>query len=147
MRTVRCSDRRGGGGLLCLPGASTWGGRGSTRGGLPHPPAQCMLEYTHLSCPVHGGITSPAQCMLGYTPPDRIFLTHACENITFPQLLLRMIKMQRSWKGIAFHNDRWRSNFIHPPTAPGTSMFSLKVVGFIWVKKIPLPAANEVAVK
>ena len=26
------------------------------------------------------------QCMLGYTPPWTEFLTHACENITFPQL-------------------------------------------------------------
>ena len=26
-------------------------------------------------------------------PPWTEFLTHACENITFPQLLLRMVKM------------------------------------------------------
>ena len=66
-------------------------------------------------CPVHAG-----------THPE--FLTLTCENITFPQLLLGMVKMQRSSKGITLlHNDRWRSNFIHSPTAPGTSMFSLKV--------------------
>ena len=33
-----------------------------------------------------------AQCILWYTPPRRTeFLTHACENITFPQLFLRTV--------------------------------------------------------
>ena len=31
------------------------------------------------------------QCMLGYTPLWTEFLTHACENITFAQLLLRTV--------------------------------------------------------
>ena len=55
--------------------------------GIHTPPAWCMLGYT-----------PPVQCMLGYTypvhagiPPWTEFLTHACENITFPQLLLRTV--------------------------------------------------------
>ena len=36
-------------------------------------------------------LTPPAYCMLGYTPQWIEFLTHACENITFPQLLFRAV--------------------------------------------------------
>ena len=35
----------------------------------------------------------PAHCILGYILPWTEFLTHACENITFPQLLLRPVKL------------------------------------------------------
>ena len=35
-----------------------------------HPPAQCMLGYTHLPAQCMLGYTPlPVQCMLGYTPP------------------------------------------------------------------------------
>ena len=38
------------------------------------------------------------QGMLGYTPLLWTeFLTHACENITFPQLLLRRVKTSLSF--------------------------------------------------
>ena len=63
MRTVRCSGRRG-----CVSQHTL--GRGCLPGG-------CL-----------------PQCMLGYTPLLWTeFLTHACENITFPQLLLRTVKI------------------------------------------------------
>ena len=39
-------------------------------------------------CP-EGGCTSPP-------PPWTEFLTHACKNITFPQLLLRVVTMVRT---------------------------------------------------
>ena len=51
-----------------------------------------------LPSPVHAGIHPPAHCMLGYTSPTQCSAswdtppwTHACENITFPQLLLRTV--------------------------------------------------------
>ena len=51
-----------------------------------HTLVHCILEYT-----------PPAHCMLGYTLPHcGQFLTHACENITFPQLLLRMVITDRT---------------------------------------------------
>ena len=41
---------------------------------------------------VHAGIHTPsAHCMLGYTSPLLCGLTDTCENITFPQLLLRAV--------------------------------------------------------
>ena len=41
----------------------------------------------------------PAHCMLGYNPPWTEFLTHTCENITVPQLLLRAVKIpQARWR-------------------------------------------------
>ena len=48
------------------------------------------------------GRQPPAHCMLGYTPPRREFLTLACENITFPELLRRAVKIfsksvDRNW--------------------------------------------------
>ena len=66
MRTVRCSGRLGGGVCLegCLPGGV------SAQGGVaPNPDPEAD------------------------TPPvDR--MTDACENITFPQLLLRTVNMK-----------------------------------------------------
>ena len=75
IRTVRCSGRRGGGGV-CL---GRWvsaqeGGVCPGRGCLPRAGSD----------PVHAGIHPPL-----WTE----FLTHACENITFPQLLLRTVKI------------------------------------------------------
>ena len=42
--------------------------------------------------------------MLGYPPPPQRteFLTHACENITFSQLLLRVVKMTNIKEIFAF---------------------------------------------
>ena len=65
----------------CVTSAAVSAGGGLPgRGGLPHsPPAKCWD-------------TPPVQCMLGYThPPWTKFLTHVCENITFPQLLSRTV--------------------------------------------------------
>ena len=106
MRTVRCSGRRGRGGGLprgyvclgegvsvqgegCLPrgrgvcpgeGVSAQGGVMSAQGGVC--PRWCVSQHA-----LGRGRCVP-QCMLGYTPPSlwTEFLTHACENITFPQL-------------------------------------------------------------
>ena len=74
MRTVRCSGRRGGGGVClgreCLPrGVSAQGG-------------------------VCWGCTPPGPRGRHPLPMWTEFLTHACENITFPQLLLRTVKSE-----------------------------------------------------
>ena len=76
MRTVRCSGHRGWGGLpmggVCL-GGSAWGCL---------PGAGCLPRGSCL-----GGVYPSMQW--GRHPPLWIeFLTHACENITFPQLQL-----------------------------------------------------------
>ena len=73
MRTVRCSGHLGWGmcmpggeGVMSVQGVSAWGV--SARGG------------------------SVSEQAMGQRPPFWTeFLTHACENITFPQLLLRTI--------------------------------------------------------
>ena len=109
MRIVRCSRRRGEGEGLPEGVCHTLY---PLHAGIHTPLAQLMLGYTtphpvhvgihptpvhagiHTPCPVHAGIHTPAQWMLGYTPsphppqPWTGFLTHTCENITFPQLLL-----------------------------------------------------------
>ena len=41
-----------------------------------------------------GGCACPGVCM-PHMPPPTEFLTHACENITFPQLLLRAVKIMK----------------------------------------------------
>ena len=53
---------------------------------LPH----YMLGYTPPCLPHYMlGYAHPLHCMLGYTPTPWIKgMAHACENITFPQLLL-----------------------------------------------------------
>ena len=65
-----------GGGVSAQWGICLWG---AYPGGVC--PGGCLL----------GGVchTPPVQCMLGYTPSPlwSEFLTHACENITFPQIL------------------------------------------------------------
>ena len=71
MRTVRFSCHFGGGGVCP-------GGRGVGLGG-------CLLR----------GCTRPAHCMLGYNPPVNL-LKYRCENIIFPQLSLRAVKIPRS---------------------------------------------------
>ena len=75
MRTVGCSGRRGGGG--CLPrGVSAWG-RGCLPGGV---------------CP---GMCPPRGCT-----PSPFGQTDTCKDITFPQLLLRMIIVELSCIGL-----------------------------------------------
>ena len=75
MRTVRCSG--------CL----IWGGEVSARGASAQG-GVCL-----------GGVCLGGRCLPGgvylggHTPPPlwTEFLTHACENITFPQLHLRTV--------------------------------------------------------
>ena len=78
MRTVRCSSRMPGG---CLP-----------RGAKVYPsgclPMGCLP--TGVSASGGGGCTPPL-------PPWTEFLTHGCENITFPQLRLRTVKSNSNW--------------------------------------------------
>ena len=60
------------------------------------PATHAPLPYTPLTYHTH-----PLPCMppchihptAMHAPPRSEFLTHACENITFPQLLLRTVKM------------------------------------------------------
>ena len=97
----------------CILGYMPGGGRCLPQYMLEYLPGgclpQCMLGYLPgVSAPVHAGIPAlgmsaplhagipargSAQCMLGYNPPPpwTEFLTHACQNITFPQLLLRTV--------------------------------------------------------
>ena len=91
LSAARCSGSRGGAvclwgcfylGCVCLPRRGClsrgWCVCVCPRGGLPHTShAQCMLGYLPPG-PVHAGINP--------SPPWTEFLTHACENITFPQL-------------------------------------------------------------
>ena len=75
MRTVRCSGRLGG---VCV---SAWGV--CLWGCLPREEGVFAL-----------GVYIP--WTQRQTPPPRTeFLTHACENITFPQLLLRTVTKQK----------------------------------------------------
>ena len=94
MRTVRCSGRLGWGvsGELC-PGVCV---RGVSRGGV---------------CP--GGYTSPL-----WTE----FLTHACENITFPQLLLRTVTNSCNWFPYSSFGHII-SSFLDPPLIPSTTLY------------------------
>ena len=105
MRTVCCSDRHGSMGFLPLVpgGVCLWSGGVYTPSGQTPPTpwadtppdrhtwARTLQADIHLSRPprpVHAGI-HPAQC----TPPWTKFLTYAYENITFPQVLLRTVKI------------------------------------------------------
>ena len=54
-------------------------------------PGQIPPPGQYTPTQLHVGILTPAHCMLGYTPWTEE-MTHACENITFPQLLLRAVK-------------------------------------------------------
>ena len=78
----------GGGRCVCPEGVC----RGA-RGNTPMDPeadthilVHCILEYTPL-CPLHAGI---------HPPPCGQFLTDACENINFPQLLLQTVITDRT---------------------------------------------------
>ena len=65
-----------------------------------HPPS-CMPPAMHTPLPhmpraTHTPIPHPCMTPLPHMPPSLLwteFLTHACENITFPQLLLRAVKI------------------------------------------------------
>ena len=108
MPTVQCSGRLVcvcvGRGWLYTQGGSAWGV--STWGGLPGGAGSVCLEGGGLfrGVSAYGGIC-PGECVCFRgcvcipacnevdTPPPPLteFLTHACENITFPQLLLRTV--------------------------------------------------------
>ena len=78
MRTVRCSSHLGGLGVCACPGVCLPGGVSGQSGGV-------WL----------GGMSAQegvSQHAIGQTTPrGQNFLTHACENITFPQLFLRTV--------------------------------------------------------
>ena len=109
MRTVRCSSHLPGEGMSawrCLPGLCLPGGRGC----VPARREGVCLGYV---CLLGGGLSARGEgdckwgvclegclpgggsvCSGGYTPLPPLwteFLTHACENITFPQLRLRAV--------------------------------------------------------
>ena len=107
IRTVRCSSHLLGGGCLpsresaqggCLPGTST-------QGGLPG-----GVSAQEVSA--HGCI-SPGRCLADvphptpHPPPWTEFLTHACENITFPQLRLRTVNI--NWSLIVIQQLKCKS--------------------------------------
>ena len=81
MRTVRCSGHPGG----CLLGGGVY-----LEGGV-YPAGWCVSR----GCLPRGGGVCPGGCLprVGVPPtplpPWTEFLAHACENITFPQLLLQ----------------------------------------------------------
>ena len=112
MHTVCCSGRLGGGGMcpggVCQGGCVQGGVQGASRrcvcpgcmcvwgqGGVSRGLVQgcmsrvCVCVFRRGVCP--GGFVS--QHAVGQTPPSlwTAFLTHTCENITFPQLLLRTV--------------------------------------------------------
>ena len=103
MRTARFSGHLGGG-LSAQEGVYAWEGLylGGGGGGV------CLGMYTH---------TLPIAYWDTYTPPKSTeFLTHACENITFPQLMLRVeIKFNifRNFAGLTTFS-RARSTPIFP---------------------------------
>ena len=59
-------------------------------GRLPHPP---RMPGGWVCMPHAGGACVPGGHAWHARPPQTEFLTHACENITFPQLLLRAVIM------------------------------------------------------
>ena len=78
IRIVRCSGRLGGVGegvCVCVSRGVCVSGECVCRGGVC--PGVCVSQHP-----------------MGQTPPPLWtgFLTHACENITFPQLLLRTVR-------------------------------------------------------
>ena len=113
MRTVRCSGRlRGGGGYLPTGGSSS-GSSGRVRGGAEKHEINAAAFGSHLFYDLftqgQGGRWPPRPPWIRYwgvclvfpgvvsgRPPPlwTEFLTHACENITFPQLRWRSVKIQ-----------------------------------------------------
>ena len=61
----------------------------------------------------------PAHCMLGYTPGTE-FLTHTGENISFPQLLLRAVKIELTFLiqiQLSAHSLKHKVSFSGSPAA------------------------------
>ena len=85
------AGERGGGWVGCLPSA-----RWDTCLGVVCPSA-CWDTCWEVSAPMHAGIPARGRGVYPSTSWDTTpplwteFLTHACENITFPQLLLRTV--------------------------------------------------------
>ena len=75
MRTNCCSDRRGGGGVPTEGGVPAWGV--PTQG--VYLPEGCTYQGVYL--PGGCGVSQP-----GADTPPMNRITHACENITLPQL-------------------------------------------------------------
>ena len=147
MRTIRCIGRLEG---QCLPGGCLPGGRaevcpggclpsrgvclGPVRGG-----AGCLPAQGVSSCP--GGVCLPWGCLQGQgccTPPvDR--MRDACENITFPQLLLLLCSLS-SWavelmscvecyrRTLTHTWVRWQ----HPPSHCFGNLVSMQLLTKCW---------------
>ena len=152
MHTVHCSDHRGdeggvpAGGVYLPKGCTSLGGYlpgGSTclgvyllgvylPGGVPaqgNVPAQgrCTCWGVYPSMYQAGGVCPSASWD---THPHlwTEFLTHTCENITFPQLHLQMVKIRdltRDWTQIACLAARQFNHY--------TRMFSMLVWGCNWI--------------
>ena len=60
----------------------------------PPPHMHPCYKYPHHACPPTTHANLP--CMPPPPPPGTEFLTCACDNITFPRLLLRTVKMRYS---------------------------------------------------
>ena len=78
----------------CVPSAAVavlGGGSASSPGGV------CLWAQRVVNTPwtdtnpVRAGIYTPSACWDTHFPPWTEFLTHTCENITFPQLRLRTV--------------------------------------------------------
>ena len=124
MLTVRCSGRLGGG--RCLPrGCLPW------EGCLPRGRGVCS-----------GGLHSPRSPL----PVDRT--TDACENITFPQLLLQMVKGVSAQGGVhppCGQNDRclWKHYLSATTVADGKNRWNrLSITSLVKLNLCLLFGAN-----
>ena len=102
MRTVRCSGRLWGGRCpgSCVQGGVSW-------------VCVCVQGGVSGGCVQRGGNTSAL-----WTE----FLTHACENITFPQLLLRTVTNSCNWFPYSSFGHII-SSFLDPPLIPSTTLY------------------------
>ena len=105
MHTVHCSGYVGG---VCPGWVMPKGGWCLPKGGV------CLG-----GCLTRGSVCLGGVCPEGvYTTPLPLltqFLTHACENITFPQLLLRMVNMYKDRMKFRKKNSSVTALFTKPP--------------------------------
>ena len=113
----------------CLPGGCLPGGRVTALGVVSAQGRMCTMwpipsyiwyylyavpapteTEEQCNCLYSGGHVT-WQGMVGYTPLWTEFLTHACENITFPQLLLQVVMAISSFllKFKGFQGKNWKS--------------------------------------